>query len=134
MPDQVVAVDQVLDAMIADDARRIVLRLQDVGANEIALDLPLAQIPRLIACSSRLLSDSTRRQAPGSGLRARVDLTWWNLEPDDRDGFLLSLNFGGGGSLSFDLSPHVAATLLAVLKAHFDEAMVSSIERRGFVQ
>ena len=134
MPDKVVVIDHVAGATITDDAQRMVLRLQDAGANEIDLDLPFAQIPRLIACSSRMLSDSTRRQAPGSGTRARLDLTWWSLEPDDRDGFLLSLNFGNGGSLSFDLSPHVAATLLAVLKAYLNDAAESSIERPGFVE
>jgi hypothetical protein len=134
MQDAMKITGQITDLRVTEDGDRIIPRMQDTAAGEVVLDIPPGQIPRLIALGARALAESKRVHDSGTGPRARVDVTWWNLQQDESDSFLLSRNFGAGGSLSFDLSLYVAAALLAVLNVHLFDPTDSSLERPGFVE
>ena len=126
-------IDRIIDLRVSEDGERVTLLMKDRTAGEAVLDLPFSQTARLVALASRALADRNRVHA-AFGPRARVDITWWNLQQNGSEGFLLSQTFGAGGSLSFDLSPHVASALLSVLNVLLCDPTESPTLRAGFVE
>jgi hypothetical protein len=129
----VTLIDHITRSAVTEDGRHMVLAMRDTEANEIVLGIPSEQITKFIDLGARALSDSERVLHPGADPQARIPVTWWNLaRGEPTGGFVLSLTFGSGGSLSFLLSQHMTYALLDTLRAHLESAPGGDPRSIGF--
>jgi hypothetical protein len=112
-------IDEITTSAATEDGRHVAFTLRDSSGNFVTLGLPSEKIPCLIDHAACALSEWERIVRPrGNGTR-RFAVTWWNLLRNDRDGgVVLSLTFGGGGSLDFVLTGHMALCLMDTLRRH----------------
>jgi hypothetical protein len=129
----VTLIDHITRSVVTEDGRHMVLAMRDTEDNEIALGIPSEQITKFIDFWARALSDSEQILHPGAAPQARIPVTWWNLFcGDPNGGFVLSLTFGSGGSLSFVLSQHMTSALRDTLMAHLENAPRHNRRTIGF--
>ena len=123
-------IDRIVHSAATADGRHMALTMADTEANHITLGIHSDLLPRLIEESARALVDSEQVNRHGSDPRARIAVTWWNLNRDETaDSFLLSLSFGSGAQLSFALTHDMAAALRDNLSGWLD---LSRHGERGF--
>ena len=123
-------IDHIVHSAATADGRHMALTMADTAANRITLGTPCDLLPRLIEESARALVDSERVNRRGWDPRARIAVTWWNLNHDETaDSFLPSLSFGCGAQLSFALTHDMAAALRDNLSGWLE---LSRDAERGF--
>lgn len=126
----VTLIDQVIHSVVSENGHHMVLSLADADGQKLTLGIPCVTVPQLIDASARALADSERVLRRGWDPRTQLDVTWWNLSRDEaREGLLLSLTFGSGGTLNFELPYRMASILQSCLAEHL---ATTQLNERGF--
>lgn len=119
----VTMIEEVTDAAVTADGHHMALTLREPSGGFLTLGVPGEAVPQLIDRAARALSDRERILRPDADGSARFAATWWNLmRHDQARGFVLSLSFGTGGTLSFVLTEDMAARLRDTLCRHIGSA------------
>jgi len=116
-------------SLVTVDGRHVVLQSRTADGNEVSLAIPREQISRFI--DHLAFGASRTEEITRSGENVRMAAIWWNSAFDQKSGSLsLTLTFGQGGALCFDLSEHMAKALLTTLK-NFYEADIRRLPQLG---
>ncbi|MDD4616148.1 MAG: hypothetical protein PHW76_03405 [Alphaproteobacteria bacterium] len=114
-----VAIREISGSQVTEDGQNMLIKTIQSDGNELILAIPRSEILKLadVSALSQKQSDEILKIDPA--IKPVFRVSWWELGFDKSTGtVMLTLTFGAGGKLSFQLWGDMPKALLDTLQVH----------------
>jgi hypothetical protein len=110
-----IPVQSLVGTMPTNDGEQVLIKLARAGGEEFVLAMTPAELLRLFDGGAKSIADATKQSRTPTGLKRPYRVTWFELGSTTTGSVVLSLTFGSGGALSFELPGDMPAQIYETL-------------------
>ena len=117
-----IIVSEVLGSQVTDDGQHAVIKARPSTGGEVNLAVPISELYKFIEGFSLSATQVEKKARQKSNVKPTFNTTWYEIGRTPTNSVVLSLTFGAGAVLSFQMSRSMAEQMRETLIVQLGEA------------